>query len=163
MSALIPYARQRDPAHSGWFFGDLVTVLAASADTDGRFALVETVHRPGGDPPRHMHAREDEAFYVADGEFTIFVGTASYRAPKGAFVLLPRGIPHGLHLESDTGILLSLIMPAGFEHFFEELSQPATDLATPPVGPPPDVSRMVALGQEYGITFPDHPAPHPAG
>ena len=58
------YARRASEGPSVWYMGNLFTILAGSADTGGRFGLLETVSRRGTEPPRHVHHREDEAFYV---------------------------------------------------------------------------------------------------
>src|ERR1700754_3843878 len=44
------------------------TPKAPPEPTAGAFALVEASVPPGGGPPPHLHTREDEAFYLLDGE-----------------------------------------------------------------------------------------------
>jgi quercetin dioxygenase-like cupin family protein len=48
--------------------GTLMTNLAETEDTNGPFLLVEGTLVPGTEPPPHVHSREDELFYVLDGE-----------------------------------------------------------------------------------------------
>jgi quercetin dioxygenase-like cupin family protein len=48
----------------------------------------------GFGPPPHLHHREDEAFYVLEGQMTVTCGEQTWTATPGSFVLLPRGIPH---------------------------------------------------------------------
>jgi quercetin dioxygenase-like cupin family protein len=48
-------------------FGDLVFVKIGGGDTDGNYAIMETVTPPQGGPPLHRHGREDESFYVLEG------------------------------------------------------------------------------------------------
>ena len=45
-----------------WFAGSLLHWHVLSAETGGAFALGEALVRPGGEPPLHVHAREDETF-----------------------------------------------------------------------------------------------------
>ena len=39
-------------------------------------------------PPLHVHDREDECFYVLDGELSIRCGSDVFDAPAGSFVFL---------------------------------------------------------------------------
>jgi quercetin dioxygenase-like cupin family protein len=48
--------------------GDVYRFLATGEETDGRYAMFEAVVSPGGGPPPHIHSREEESFYVLDGE-----------------------------------------------------------------------------------------------
>ena len=45
---------------------------------------------PGFSPPMHVHHREDESFYILEGELTLQCGERRFRAGTGAFVFLPR-------------------------------------------------------------------------
>jgi len=51
-----------------------MTFLATAEDTQGKFALIEAVARKGNVPPPHIHHREEETFYVLEGEMTVSVG-----------------------------------------------------------------------------------------
>ena len=42
--------------------------MATGEDTQERFALIELVGRKGNVPPPHIHHREDETFYILEGE-----------------------------------------------------------------------------------------------
>ena len=53
--------------------GDVYRFLATGEDTDGKYALWEAVVPPGGGPPPHVHSREEEGFYVLEGEITFQV------------------------------------------------------------------------------------------
>ena|SRR5437899_11867333 len=48
--------------------GDMYRFLAVGEDTNGKYALWEAVVPPGGGPPLHVHSREEEGFYVLEGE-----------------------------------------------------------------------------------------------
>ena len=48
--------------------GDVYRFLATSEDTNGQYALWEAIVTPGGGPPPHVHSREEEGFYVLEGE-----------------------------------------------------------------------------------------------
>jgi quercetin dioxygenase-like cupin family protein len=54
-----------------WVVGDLYTIKASGKDTGGAFTLIEVMVPPLSGPPPHVHRREDEAFYVLEGEFEV--------------------------------------------------------------------------------------------
>src|SRR5260370_34416428 len=57
--------------------------------------------RRGGDPPRHVHEHEDEAFYVLEGRLTATIGgDTTLTAGPGEGVFLPRGKAHSPHAET---------------------------------------------------------------
>ena len=71
-------------------------------------------HREG--PPMHVHAHEDDAFYVLDGELTFVLGDDEVAAPAGTFVLVPPGVEHTFENRTDTPVrMLNVHAPAGFD------------------------------------------------
>jgi quercetin dioxygenase-like cupin family protein len=135
-----------------WMFNSWMRYVATAGDTGGRLAMLEQRFGPGGDPPRHVHANEDEAFYVLEGRLAATIGDTTVRAGPGEFVFLPRGIPHGLHAESPQVHGLVLITPAGFEQFFAAVGEPAAsgEVPEPTV---PDVPAVAATAARYGLTL----------
>jgi hypothetical protein len=51
--------------------GDVYRFPATGEGTNGKYALREAIVPPGGRPPPHGHSREEEGFYVLEGEITI--------------------------------------------------------------------------------------------
>src|SRR4051794_25172952 len=83
-----------------WVVGDRYTILAAGEDTGGAYALIHAEVPPGGGPPPHVHSREDEAFYILEGELTCQADGETIVATPGDWVTLPRG---SLHTFRSTG------------------------------------------------------------
>lgn len=134
-----------------WVVGELLTLKMVESDTEGAFALIEEVTPPQGGPPPHMHTREDETFYVFEGELEFVVGSRVLSATAGSVVYGPRGIPHAFRNAGTTPSRMAVfITPAGLEGMFEEFGEPVTDPSTPPEGLP-DIERLVALNQKYGV------------
>src|SRR5262245_34966712 len=52
--------------------GDTYRFLAVGGQTSGRYAIWETIVPPGGGPPPHIQSREDEGFYVLEGEVAFY-------------------------------------------------------------------------------------------
>src|SRR4249919_252515 len=93
-AAVSPIALREDEGEALWFLGSLCTIKASSETTNGRVAVIENLAPQGRDAPLHVHHREDEWFYVIEGDMTFWVGGDVIEAPAGSFVYGPRDIPH---------------------------------------------------------------------
>ena len=122
--------------------GELLTLLVSGRQTDGAFTVLTETSPPGGGTPLHTHHREDEALYVLEGEYEIQCGDQTLRAGPGSFVFAPRNIPHKLtNVSAGTSRLLGVVSPAGFEGFWEEISQIS----------PPDFEKIMAIAKKYEL------------
>src|ERR1700684_1768482 len=88
-----PIAMRKDEGEAIWAFGVLATIKASSETTEGRVAVIEHLGPQGAGSPLHVHRREDEWFYVIEGEVKFWVGGQVIDAPAGSFVYGPRDIP----------------------------------------------------------------------
>lgn len=125
--------------------GDSQTIKLDGHMTNGPFAMIEKNNKEGAGVPLHVHTREDETFYVCEGEVTFQVGEIEILAPTGTTVYLPRGVPLGFRVNKTTRALLS-VYPAGAENMFRKLNEL-------PLGPP-DMEKITQICAEYGIYFP---------
>jgi mannose-6-phosphate isomerase-like protein (cupin superfamily) len=99
--------------------GDTYRFLAVGGDTDRGYFLMEATTPPGGGPPLHYHTREEEGFYILDGEFEFAADGETVRAGPGTFLTLPKLSRHMLKNVGDRpGRMLVLCAPAGIEDFF---------------------------------------------
>jgi quercetin dioxygenase-like cupin family protein len=145
-----PFALDAGVGTAHWFFGSLVTVKAASEQTDGHFALTEFVNPPAFASPRHVHHDEHEAFYVLEGRAEVHCGDESFTVGPGSFVMLPKGIPHWLEVAADMP-LRSLVLTTGqFEQYVAACGEPAQRSELPPPGAP-DLDRVSAAGERFRI------------
>ena len=128
-------------------FGDITILVRASGEsTGGALSLFEEVP-PLADTPRHVHANEDELFYVLEGEHMIEIGDEEHRVGPGDTVFAPRGVPHAQRRAvPGEGRLLILTVPGGFDGFFRELA--AADAAGT-LGS----EAYAAASQKYGISW----------
>ena len=133
--------------------GDLYTFLAVGEDTDGAYAFWHAIVPPGGGPPPHRHTREEEAFYVLDGQLTFFAEDQAVTGGPGTFVTLPRGGRHYFRNESKSPArILILIAPAGLEKLFEETGRPWPDTSrTPPPPSADEIAHLLTAAPRYGI------------
>ena len=103
-----------------WFLGALSQVRLSGEQTGGAFSLADTLARRGNASPVHVHDRDDEIFFVLDGELRVFAGEDDYTAGPGTVAVLPRRLRHAYVVTSATARFLVLHAPAGFEQFAAE-------------------------------------------
>src|ERR1700736_4522860 len=80
--------------------GDVYRFLATGEDTNGKYALWEAIVPPGGGPPPHVHSREEDGFYILEGEITFTIGDNRLVASAGMFANMPVGTPHSFQNDS---------------------------------------------------------------
>ena len=130
---------------------NIAEILATSKRTGGVLGVWRYTAGPESGPPLHIHAREDEFFYVLSGEFAIQLGDCVKVAPAGSFVFIPKDTPHTFrNRRAEPGQLLGAVTPGGFEGFFEAVQgvdpKTAEELmrqhAVFSVGPPIDLAAV---------------------
>jgi mannose-6-phosphate isomerase-like protein (cupin superfamily) len=150
MEAAQPYASLAGEGETTWFQPNRMTIKASGETTGGAYGLVESWIRAGSSPPLHVHHHEDEAFFVLEGRVRFRCGERDVEAGPGAYVFLPRGIPHTFVVEGDEDAhVLTLLSPGGGERFFVEAGRTPEGPGLPPPGPP-DVARLRELAPRFG-------------
>jgi mannose-6-phosphate isomerase-like protein (cupin superfamily) len=117
------------------------------AATEGRLAIVEHTLRPRYlATPMHRHSREDELSIVLAGQLGVKLGDEVVVATAGSYVLKPRGQWHAYWNAGDTELrFIELLVPAGVEGYFEELSRLFATVDAPLAD---EVQR---LADQYGL------------
>ncbi|MBS0262638.1 MAG: cupin domain-containing protein [Planctomycetes bacterium] len=140
--------------------GDVYRFLATGAETNGKYALFEALVQPGGGPPPHIHSREEEGFYILEGEITFTIAGRRVVASAGMFANMPVGTPHAFKNESDRPAkMLITVAPAGLEEFFSEVGVALPEGATTAALPTSeDIGKLLARAPYYGleILIPQH-------
>ena len=133
--------------------GDVYRFLATSEETNGKYAMWEAIVPPGGGPPPHVHSREEEGFYILQGEITVHIGGEQVVATAGMFVNMPVGTPHSFKNERDhPAKMLISVAPAGLEQMFFEVGVPLPEGATTAAPPTKDeIEKMMDVTPKYGI------------
>ena len=141
-----------------WVLGEFLTHKIPSQQTGGAYVLFEAATPPGAGPPPHVHHREDEAFYVLEGQYEFLSGRQTLRAGAGSLLYVPKGTLHThKNIGKGVGRMLLTQTPGGlYELFFQKAGMPADG---DEVGPPafedrPDVKRIVKIAAEHGIEIP---------
>jgi quercetin dioxygenase-like cupin family protein len=145
---------------------EVVTVLVSGEETDGKYAVLESITQPNdGVPLLHTHPHQ-ETFHVVEGSYEIFGrdeagNKVATPAPAGTIVHVPSGAPHGFLNVGDTpGKLLLTVEPASMEDFFRDLGTPIGDPADlPKRNGPPDMEAVLKTCAKHGVHFVEAP-PH---
>jgi mannose-6-phosphate isomerase-like protein (cupin superfamily) len=73
-------------------------------------------------PPRHIHHRTTEAFYVIDGALSIVLDDREVTADAGSFVTVPPGVVHTFAVHGDAPArFLVIVSPPDFVGYFQEM------------------------------------------
>ena len=133
--------------------GDYYTFLATGEDTNGRYAFFEAAVFPGGGPPPHIHSREEEGFYVLEGEVAFYVDGNRQAVGPGTMLNVPVGTLHSFKNETDRPAkMLIWAAPAGIEKMFQEVGTLVADSSAAPSPPTPaEIERILAVAPRYGI------------
>jgi quercetin dioxygenase-like cupin family protein len=146
------YLHGQSESELRWLGETFTWFLADGERTGGAFTLVDEQATRGESVPLHRHPADLEAFYVVDGELTLWVGDEpGRRAEAGSFAFVPGGVVHGFRVESETARYLILTTPRHGD-FYRAITLPAR-----PGGLPPLESVSGAQIEEacraYGVEF----------
>jgi mannose-6-phosphate isomerase-like protein (cupin superfamily) len=140
--------------------GDVYRFLATGEETDGKYALFEAIVPPGGGPPPHVHSREEEGFFILEGEITFTIDGKRLVATAGIFANMPVGTPHSFRNESSRPAkMLISVAPAGLEKMFFEVGVTLAEGATTALPPTKEeIEKLLAVAPSYGIdiSLPKH-------
>lgn len=145
-------------AHEPVQWGDATYQIVLSAEeNDGKAGMFTvTVGTPGG-PPMHVHEDADEYFYLLDGSARFQVDGESVMLGAGEAAWVPRGKEHTYRiLGEDGGSMLTIVIPGGFERFFEAMA--AENLRIPE-----DMPRITEIAEQFNLTFTGPPLPEEVG
>jgi quercetin dioxygenase-like cupin family protein len=132
--------------------GDIYRFLATSEETDGKYAMWEAIVPPGGGPPPHIHSREEESFFILEGEIAFQVGDEQIIARAGTFANMPVGSLHSFRNSTDNvARMIITVAPAGLERMFFEVGQPVAlgDQVPPPTKA--EIEKLQAVAPRYGV------------
>jgi quercetin dioxygenase-like cupin family protein len=137
--------------------GELVTYKVTSDQTGGAYSLFKVASQPGTGVPPHVQHREDETFYVLDGDYEFLVEDRTLRMPAGSLLYVPKGNLHAhKNVGESIGRMLVSQTPGGLhERFFEEVGEEAPDRRELRVPERPEnLARTREIAAGYGIEIP---------
>lgn len=127
--------------------GVTVRVKVSSRESGGAFSLFVTEDPPRLGPPLHVHRREDETFYIIEGEYVVRLGDEMLTLKQGQTAFLPRNIPHTYaNAGQSLGKMLVITTPGGFDNFFRDVDALCrAGNATP--------ETLTPVGAAHGLEF----------
>ena len=151
---LKPTVVRTNEGEARWWFGALAELKATAADTGGQMTIVEVTEPPGAEAPLHVHYRDDEGFWILEGDVTFEVGDETIEASAGDYVFGPRNIPHRFTVGDRGCRMLFILVPGGIEDVIRATSEPAASRTLPP-HPEEDPSQeqiegLKAIVKEHG-------------
>lgn len=121
---------------------------------------------PGVATPLHVHTAESEGVYVLDGSLTYRAGEQLHRLTAGAFLFLPRGLPHAFRITGSTPArLLVLATPGRLLHLYDDVGMPAGERRLPGEDGQPFADEIARWGEHapgYGLQVVGPPIPEDA-
>ncbi len=133
-----------------WHLGALLIFKALGAETNEQFWALEGLADQQMAVPLHSHSRENEIWYVLEGEIAFTVANETRIGGPGTFVYIPRNVAHTFEIRSATARWFGIGTPAGLDQWFFETGEAAGALTLPPPSGPPDIGAIIASLQAYG-------------
>jgi len=129
-------------------FGEEITIQLDAKQTGGKFTAFVEVTPPGGGPPPHKFAIEDQWFFVLEGRLSLFADGQWTDASPGTSFFAPRKSVHTFKNIGDKPSRLFVhTSPSGIEKFFAiahgEFAKPDG----------PDMAHIRTLTAEHGLNF----------
>jgi mannose-6-phosphate isomerase-like protein (cupin superfamily) len=153
-AAIRTFAREPGEGEALWWVGLLATIKATKEQTGGRYTLVEILAPSDYGRVLHVHHREDEGFWILEGELTFYVGDQTIKARPGSFLFGPKDVPHAFTVDSGPARLLFVLSPAGMEGLIREMGEPARELTIPPqpeaLPDEAEMQQMAAIAARHG-------------
>ena len=105
---------------------------------------------PEGGPPFHIQTREEEAFYILEGELSFYGDDDEIVAGPGTYLHIPKGAKHRFRNNgSETAKMLFFFTPAGIDGLFDKLAEmevPSGDFSSV-------IKALNVLGEGYGVEY----------
>jgi quercetin dioxygenase-like cupin family protein len=135
--------------------GDICSFMTIGEETDKTYALMESIISPGGGPPPHIQHRNEEGFYVVEGELVFTVDGQEVHAVEGDFINIPKGVVHGFTNKTDKRARILVVMsPSVEEYYLLAVGHKITDVNAPlPPTTQEDVQKYLTMAPQYGIEY----------
>lgn len=123
-------------------------IKVSSKDTGNNLTIFEYIGNEKGGPPLHYHLKQDEIFFIVEGEYLFKVGEATYTLKTGDTIFLPRTVPHTFAQLTDKGKMFFMFQPSGtMEDFFRAMGA----LVAPPT---PELGAKIFANHEMKVVGP---------
>jgi quercetin dioxygenase-like cupin family protein len=125
--------------------GDHVTIKVASNESPNGQAIVSVEVPPGSGTPCVTHAKEEEVYYLIEGELLMHTPTEKHLLQPGDMVHLPPLTPHGYRNPGERPArFLAWTVGGPMDRFFVTMAERVHQL-------PKDLEAMQAVLAEFGV------------
>ena len=146
MEQLNPKILQKGEGRTLWHLGALMNFKALTEETDGQYWAVEGLADKNMAVPLHSHTREDEVWFVIEGEIAFVLDDETIMGGAGTFVYIPRNTPHTFYIKSKTARWFGFGVGGNLDQWFFETGEPAKSMTLPPPPPgPPTEAQIEAI------------------
>ena len=142
--------RQQGEGRAYWMLGGLYEVRVSGAESGGAVTIMEMTLPAGMGPPPHTHPG-GESVCVLSGRIRYHIDGTPHEGGPGSSFHIPEGTLENFEPLEETRLIV-VYTPGGIEEFFAEAGEPADRREIPPAPTePPDIERLVAIAQKYGM------------
>jgi quercetin dioxygenase-like cupin family protein len=120
-------------------------VLVERNDNPSGYELLEITGAPDVGVPMHVNKKEDETFYVAEGEVVFTLDNREFSAFAGTAVNLFRGVPHAFRIIAPNCRIALTISPGNLLPMMRELASLSPGA--------PDMSEITAICSKFDVRF----------
>jgi len=142
---ITPVILQNQEGRPLWHLGALLNFKALGEETGGQYWALEGLADKHMAVPLHAHTREDEVWYVLEGEIAFTLGEEVIIGGPGTFVYIPRNTPHTFQVRSETARWFGFGLSGNLDQWFFETGEPAGSLTLPPPSEPPTQAAIQAI------------------
>lgn len=127
---------------------DTATFIKTSAETNGKYTLMEIDLGRSSGPPLHYHNAFSEKFEVKKGTLYLQVSKEKKKLQVGESVVVPPGTPHRFYNETDEMVKFEITLSpghAGMENFIRILYGLASDGYSDKNGKPKSFAHLAVV------------------
>lgn len=147
----MPYARTSSIAPIQ-VLSDQLRLLMRSNDSPFQMSAMVVDVPPGAQVPPHMHAKEEEGYFVLEGELALTIAERTQTLLAGDFGHVP---PRTVHAYANRGAapvrFLAWTVGGPIDQFFEAMSQRVKRM-------PQDAAAMAEITARFGVQMVGAPA-----
>jgi len=124
---------------------DQLRLLLRSSSSPSSMSVMVVDVPPGGFVPPHLHTREEEGYFVLEGELALTIADQVRTLSSGDFGHVPPLTVHGYANQGATPVrFLAWTVGGPIDDFFEEMSRHVKQM-------PQDAPAMAAITQRFGV------------
>lgn len=136
---------RRDEGQSLKVLGDEVTIKLSADQSPYAMSIVQVEVPPGSGTPCVTHAKEEEVYFVCEGELLMHSPQERHLLKAGDLVHVPPLTPHGYRNPTDKPVrFLAWAVGGPMDGFFRDMASTVHAL-------PQDMPAMQAVMQKYGV------------